>query len=153
MRRKDKEITDHSLIESILKEEPICRIALCDWEKPYLFPMAFGYQDGYLYLHSAREGKKIDLLRKNNQVCFEVESKVEVVPGEKPCDWGMRYYTVIGFGKAYFLEEPDQKKKALDIMMRKFTKESQNEYAETMLEKTEVIKIVIEEMTGKKSGY
>lgn len=150
MRRQDKEITDYGLIESILKDERICRIALCDWEKPYVVPMIFGYQDGYLYLHSATEGKKIDLLRMNNQICFEVESGVEVVPGEQPCNWGIKYYSVIGFGKAYFLEEPDEKRKALDIIMRKFTKENQN-YPEEMLQKTEVIKVVIEEMTGKKS--
>lgn len=153
MRRADKEITDYGLIETILKEERICRIALCDWEKPYIIPMIFGYQDGYLYLHSAPEGKKIDLIRKNNQVCFEVESKVEIIPGEQPCSWGVNYYSVIGIGKAYFIEEPEEKKKALDIMARKFTKENQFEYPEAMLSKTEVIKIVIEEMRGKKSGY
>ncbi len=153
MRRIDKKITDYGLIETILIEERICRIALCDWEKPYLIPMVFGYYDGYLYLHSAPEGKKIDLIRKNNQICFEVESKVEVVPGEQLCNWGINYYSVIGIGKAYFLEEPEEKKKALNIMMRKFTKENQFEYSEDMLRKTEVIKIVIEEMTGKKSGY
>lgn len=153
MRRQDKEIADYGLIETILKEEPICRIALCDWEKPYLIPMVFGYLDGYLYLHSAQEGKKIDLIRKNNQICFEVESKVKVIPGEEPCNWGINYYSVIGFGKAYFLEEPEEKKKALDIMMRKFTKENQLEYPEEMLAKTEMIRVVIEEMTGKKAGY
>lgn len=152
MRRQDKEITDHGLIESILKEELVCRIALSDWEKPYVIPMIFGYHNGYLYLHSANEGKKIDLIRMNNQICFEVESKVEVVTGELPCHWGMKYYSVIGFGKAYFLEEPIEKKKALDIMIRKFTKGTQD-YPEEMLRQTEVIKIVIEEMTGKKSGY
>lgn len=153
MRRNDKAITDQGQIETILKDERVCRIALCDWEKPYLIPMIFGYHDGYLYLHSANEGKKIDLLRKNNQICFEVESKVEVVPGEQACNWGINYYSVIGFGKAYFLEEPEEKKKALDIMMRKFSKESQLSYPEEMLRKTDVIKIIIEEMTGKKSGY
>lgn len=151
MRRQDKEITDYGLIETILKDERVCRIGLCDWEKAYVVPMIFGYQDGYLYLHSATEGKKIDLLRMNNQICFEIESGVEVIPGEIPCNWGIKYNSVIGFGKAYFLEEPDEKKKGLDIIMRKFTKENQN-YPEEMLNKTEVIKVVIEEMTGKKSG-
>lgn len=153
MRRKDKEITDYGIIENILKEEPICRIAMCDWETPYVIPMVFGYQDGYMYLHSSREGKKIDLLRKNNRICFEVESKVQVVPGEQPCHWGVNYYSVIGMGKAYFVDEPEAKKKALDIMMRKFTKANPLEYSEAMLEQVEVIKIVVEEMTGKQSGY
>lgn len=151
MRRQDKEITDYGLIETILKDERVCRIGLCDWEKPYVVPMIFGYQDGYLYLHSATEGKKIDLLRMNNQICFEVESGVEVISGEQPCNWGIKYYSVIGFGKAYFLEEPAEKKKGLDIIMRKFTKENQD-YPEEMLQRTEVVKVVIEEMTGKKSG-
>lgn len=150
MRRQDKVITDYGLIETILKDERICRIALCDWEKPYLVPMVFGYHDGYLYLHSATEGKKIDLLRMNNQICFEVESGVEVIPGEEPSNWRIKYYSVIGFGKAYLIEEPEEKRKALNVIMRKFTKENQ-EYPGEMLRVIEVIKVVIEEMTGKKS--
>ena len=67
---------------------------------------------------------------------------MEIIPGEQSCNWGIKYYSVIGFGKAYFLEEPEEKIKALDIIVRKFTKESQD-YPEEILKKTEVIKVVI----------
>jgi len=63
MRRTDKEILDQELLEKILKEELVCRIALNDQGNPYLVPMIFGYQDHYLFLHSAKEGRKIDILK------------------------------------------------------------------------------------------
>lgn len=69
MRRSDKEIKDKQITEWILKEATICRIALCNYDKPYIVPMNFGFKDNYLYIHSAREGQKIDMIMKNNNVC------------------------------------------------------------------------------------
>jgi hypothetical protein len=65
MRRSDKEIKDPQIIQKIFKDAEVCRIALCDGEKPYLVPMNFGYSENRLYLHSATDGRKIDILRKN----------------------------------------------------------------------------------------
>lgn len=58
MRRSDKEIKDKNIIQWILKEAQVCRIALCNDNKPYIIPMNFGFKDNYIYLHSAAEGKK-----------------------------------------------------------------------------------------------
>lgn len=64
MRRSDKEIKDKSTIESILNEAQVCRIALCNDNKPYIVPMNFGFKDNYIYIHSACEGHKIDIIKK-----------------------------------------------------------------------------------------
>ena len=72
MRRSDKEINDPKTILRIIEEAEVCRIALSDGEKPYIVPMNFGYKDNSLYLHSASEGEKIDILKSNNNICFHV---------------------------------------------------------------------------------
>lgn len=155
MRRSDKELKDKDTIQWILKEAQVCRIALCDDNKPYIVPMSFGFKDNYIYLHSASEGKKIDILNKNSNVCFEVDIQNELVKSEIACNWGMKYYSVIGSGKAYFVEDMDEKRKILDIIMQKYDKTDLKsfEYSEKSLNKTLVIKVELTEITGKKSGY
>jgi len=150
MRRKEREIKDQKEIEDILKACSICRLAMVDEDKPYLVPMNFGYREGTLYLHSAREGRKIDLIRKNPHVCFEVDEIVQFRKAERACDWGVEYKSVIGSGKAFFLTDPEEKRRAFDTIMAQYSDEAYD-YPETMLERTLVIKIEIEKMTGKKS--
>jgi uncharacterized protein len=155
MRRSDKEIKDTETIQWILKEAQVCRIALCDNDKPYIVPMNFGFDDNYIYLHSTSEGKKIGILNKNNNVCFEVDIQNELVKSEIACNWGMKYYSMIGSGKAYFIEDNNEKEKALNIIMQKYSENDAKsfEYSETALNKTTIIKVKISEITGKKSGY
>jgi nitroimidazol reductase NimA-like FMN-containing flavoprotein (pyridoxamine 5'-phosphate oxidase superfamily) len=153
MRRSDKEIKDKNRIKWILDKASVCRIALCDYDKPYIVPMNFGFKDNCLYLHSALEGQKIDILNKNNRVCFEVDIKNEIVTSENACNWGMKYYSVIGFGKANFIEDIDEKRKILNIIMQKYSDAKSFKYSKTALNKTAVIKVKITEITGKKSGY
>ncbi|MGI6464195.1 pyridoxamine 5'-phosphate oxidase family protein [Methanobacterium sp.] len=97
-RRSDKEIKDPEIIQEILNQSPACRIALCDNGKPYIVPMKFAYHDHSLYLHSAINGRKIDILRKNNNICSKWNTEIGLVQSETPCDWGMNYMSVIGSG-------------------------------------------------------
>ena len=153
MRRKEKEITHRADLESIIMRSQVCRLALSEGDQPYLVPLCFGYKDNALYFHSAREGRKVDILRRNNKVCFELDIDHELVKAEKACEWGMKYRSVIGFGKAFFLDEPQSKRTALDIIMEHYSGKGPFSYAEKGFEKSLIIKIEIEFMTGKKSGY
>lgn len=121
MRRSEKEIRDREIIDWVLHEAEVCRIAFSDDENPYMVSMNFGYDGNSIYLHSAQYGRKIDILRKNNRVCFEVDIKTEIVKSSKPCNWGMRYYSVIGFGKSHFWDDNKDKKDALDVIMTKYS--------------------------------
>ena len=151
LRRKEKEITDKSEIESIIRKSLVCRLGILDEGLPYIVPLCFGYDNGALFFHSAKEGRKIEILKKNNQVCFEFDIAAEVQPGgRKACAWGMRYRSVIGFGKALFIEDPDERRKALDVIMRQYA-DGDFEYSEKSFEKALVIKVEIESITGKKS--
>ena len=155
MRRNDKEINNKNTIDRILKEALVCRIALCDNNKPYIVPMNFGFKDNCLYLHSAAEGRKIDIINENNEVCFEVDIEDEIAKSESICNWGMKYYSVIGFGKAKLIEEINEKKNSLDIIIQKYSENNDKsfDYSQSALEKTVIIKVEIKELSGKKSGY
>ncbi len=152
MRRKEKEITDRKLLDKALEEAKTCRIAMCDGDRPYVLPMNFGFKDGCIYLHAAKEGRKIEILKKNPKICFEVETYAILKPvGENICNTGMRYFSVIGSGEAVFVNEEHEKKEALDTIMQKFAGKAHYEYSPDSLAKVVVLKIVIKEITGKKS--
>ncbi|MDK2834552.1 MAG: uncharacterized protein PWP63_1639 [Methanolobus sp.] len=153
MRRSDKEIHDASLLQSVLDEAPVCRLGLCRDNVPYVVPMNFAYRDNTIYLHAAPEGKKLDMIRANPLVCFEVEHRTELVSAEAPCNWGMRYYSIIGWGNASLIEDQAGKAEALNVIMEKYAGQGAYSFPVDALEKIVVIKIRVTGMTGKKSGY
>jgi len=152
MRRKDKEIKDPQEIVAILQQARVLRLGLCSEGIPYVVPLSFGYRDGCLYLHSAKQGKKIEMIRANPRVCFEIDVNAEVIRADQPCDWGMKFASVIGFGAASILEDPEEKKGGLDAIMEHYSSPSAQPYPDSILEHTAVIRVRIEEMTGKRSG-
>jgi nitroimidazol reductase NimA-like FMN-containing flavoprotein (pyridoxamine 5'-phosphate oxidase superfamily) len=152
MRRKEKEIKDPEEIVAILKQAPVLRLGLCCQAVPYVVPLNFGYRDGCLYLHSGKQGKKMDMIRANPRVCFQTDLDVEVIPSDKPCDWGAKFASVIGFGTASILEDPEEKRSGLDAIMEHYASQPAQPYPDSILEHTAVIKVLVEGMTGKRSG-
>ncbi len=152
MRRKEREIKDQSEIERIISKALVCRVAVCEGNKPYIIPMCFGFKDGILFFHSAQEGKKIEILKKNNRVCFEMDVDTELVEGEKGCDWGIKYTSVIGYGRATFIEDMKEKRNALHILLGHYSNKKY-EFSEDSLSQVAIIKIQIESLTGKKAGF
>jgi hypothetical protein len=148
MRRKDREIKDKAGIERIIKKALVCRVALSDGDSPYVFPVCFGFKDGCLYFHSAQEGRKIDILRRNNKVCFEMDIDTEMIEGEIGCEWGIRYSSVIGFGTASFVEDVEEMKEALSVLLEHYS-DKKYEFSEKSLKQVMVIKIQVESLTGK----
>ena len=153
MRRKDKEIKDKKEIELIINKANVCRIALSDNNMPYIVPVNFGYKDNSLYIHSATEGKKIEIIKKNNEICFEIDIAQEILQGKSACHTTMKYYSVIGYGKAYIIDDSEEKIKALNIIIEHYLPEIPHEYSEKFFKKIVIIKVEIDNMTGKKSGY
>lgn len=152
MRREDQEITDIASIEDIIGKGQVCRLALSENERPYIVPLCFGYKDNNLYFHTAREGKKLEIIKKNNNVCFEIDIDQELVKGKKACNCSMKYRSVIGFGKAELIEAIELKRRALNIIMQNYY-EGFFKYPEESIKNTAIIKVEIESMTGKKLGY
>ena len=150
MRRKEKEITEASAIEAIITKSLVCRLALSDDNSPYIVPLCFGYKDKVLYFHGSLKGKKIDIIKKNQKVCFEFDTNTEIVKAEDACRWSMKYRSVIGFGKAVLLKDVDEKRKALNIIMSQYS-DGTFQFNDAILKKMAMIKVEIESMSGKQS--
>jgi uncharacterized protein len=166
MRRKDREITDRAEIDTVLNEATVCRIGLADNGEPYVVPMCFGYDGTFLYLHSVPEasnpsgssrvsfltesdGKKITMIRKNPRCCIEVDICDRVIRGDKPCSWGMRYRSVIGYGRAEIITDPTAKQHGLNRIMEHYGGGT-HDFSEKDLACVTVIRIPLESVTGKK---
>ena len=104
-----------------------------------------------LFFHSASEGRKVQILKANHNVCFEFDQNIDVLPAEKPCKWGMKYQSVIGSGKAVFIEDLKEKRQALNIIMSQYSEDSFS-FPDSAVSNTTVFKVVIDQMTGKQSG-
>ena len=123
MRRKEREVANINEIEEILYQGKTCHVAMVDDGAPYVVPLSYGYQilDGKvleLYFHSALEGKKMDILRKNNKVCFAIAQEGEPVYAENPCNSGYFFSSVIGYGNVVFIDDPDKKCEALSLLYK-----------------------------------
>lgn len=156
MRRRDRQINDQKEIEEILREGTICHLAMSQDNMPYVVPLMYVYDNNAIYFHCAEVGLKLDILRDNNQVCFEVQFTAPdiVLNSERPCDWGIAYKSVIGFGKTMFIEDEVAKKRIYDKLVLKLApKEYVHEkdpYERKKIVGTNIIKVEISSMTGKK---
>jgi len=153
MRRLDKQITDPQIIEEILSKSELCRLGLVDNGEAYIVPVNFGYSDGAIYIHSALQGRKMDILRRNNAVSFEITLSSEVLEKEKACNWGTRYRSVMGTGSISIETEPNIKRKGLDIIMKKYgAPDNILVYDEASLARVALLKLTINNVTAKQSG-
>ena len=154
MRRKDREITDFNEMIEIVKKCDSCVLALNEEGFPYLIPMNFGMdiEDGqlYLYFHCASEGKKLDLIRKDNRVSFEMDCEHKLVLQEEEMECTMGYASVIGQGTIEFVAEED-KLQALKVLMRQYRSED-FQFDTRMLKVTTVLKMKVIHMTGKRKS-
>ena len=154
MRRKDREVTNINEIEKILLQCKTCHVAMVDAGGPYVVPLSYGYKIRggnilELYFHSAPAGKKLDILRKNNNVCFEMAHEGEPLHSDTPCNSGYYFASVIGTGNVIFIDGADEKCEALSIM---FQHQSGKEVTFTpeQAEKICVFKIVSSDFSGKR---
>ena len=121
MRRKDRELADPAELLSVLEKADVCHLAMSDHDVPYLVTMNFGLKHDknfVLYFHCAHEGKKIDLLKKNNLVCFGADIEHEFFMAEKgtSCGCSMRFRSVVGMGRISFITERTEKYEAKEII-------------------------------------
>ncbi|MDR0761030.1 MAG: pyridoxamine 5'-phosphate oxidase family protein, partial [Treponema sp.] len=155
MRRKDREVTGAENLLEILRECTVCRLGMADNGVPYVVPLNFGYeyQDDtlILYFHGAREGKKIDILKKNNRVCFEMDTGHQLTRGDSVCHYGFNYASIVGMGTVEFLEEAAEKIRALNLLMKHQTGEDREfAYGEAELRAVAVYRLRVETVTGKR---
>ncbi len=145
-----KEINNDKAIEDIINKASVLRMGLAVDDMPYVVPLCFGYLNRTFYIHSAKSGKKLDMIRSNNSVCIEIDGNIKLLQNEEPCSWSMNYASVIAFGRAYILESRAEKEVGLNSIMQKYSRKEYH-FREEDLDKVTVIKIVVERITGKMS--
>lgn len=150
MRRNERKITDEKVLNKILLSSNICSVALFDDKYPYVIPMNYGYKDNTLYFHGAFTGKKINLIKKNKKVGFEIHKVHEIIKNDVSCKWTTKYSSITGFGEIDFILESEEKRKGLDIIMQHHGKQ-ENEYSDRHIKNVLILKLKIESMTAKQS--
>jgi nitroimidazol reductase NimA-like FMN-containing flavoprotein (pyridoxamine 5'-phosphate oxidase superfamily) len=122
MTKRERQITDPDQIRDILEKGKVLHLGLAVDNEPYVVPMNYGhtFENGKLtlYLHSALRGKKLDMIRKNPNVFFEIDCDVQPFEGVKPCQYGIVYSSVMGRGVAHIVEDVEEKKQAMMALMK-----------------------------------
>jgi len=153
MRRADREVKDINEILRIVDKAKVLHLGLFDDDYPYIVPMHYGYEykGGNLifYMHGAKEGHKLDLIRNNPNVCIELECDIELVSGDDiPCKYGSTFASVIGRGYAEILKHIKEKIVGLKLLMMNQTGR-EFEIDEKMANTVEVIKVTVHSFTAK----
>jgi len=152
MKKVHQEITDQSIVAEILRNSRICRIGIADKEVPYVLPFNYGYKDPYLYIHCARSGKKIDLLKENPRVCFEMEQYAEILKKDKACNWATTYRSIVGYGKIEIVDDFSQKQKGLEILMAHNGAPGKKDFEPEKVDSVLILRLTIDSLTGKQSS-
>ncbi len=150
MRRSEQEITKKADIEAVIAEAEFCRLGLIDGDQPYIVPLNFGYRDNVLYFHSAKEGKKMELIKRSPKVCVEFEANTRIIKAEEACKWATEYQSVIGFGTASIVDDLDEKREAFAVIMAQYS-DKEYQISDKAINGTAIVKVEIDEMTGKES--
>jgi uncharacterized protein len=154
MPRKVRIIANETEKEEVIKKCDCCYVGMVDEQNlPYVVPFNFGYRDKYIYLHSAPEGKKINILRKNNRVCiaFSTDHQMYHQHESMACSYSMFYKSVICYGKVEFIDNFEQKVEAMNIIMQQYTGKDFT-YSVPSINGVRVYRVLVEEMTGKEFG-
>ena len=152
MRRSEKEVTARAEIDAIIRRSQVFRLGLSDEGRPYVVPLCFGYDGTALYFHCAREGRKLEILRRNNRVCLEFDVVEGLSEAPEACGWGTRFESVIAWGAPRLIEDPAEKRDALDLIMSHYAgvrSDSPWTYDESTLARTVVVRIPLETVTAK----
>ena len=152
MTKRERQVTDEKQILQILDAGKVLHLGLAVDNEPYVVPMNYGYthEDGklVLYLHSAVRGKKLDMMRANPKVFFEIDTDLQPFEGVKPCQYGLAYSSVMGRGTARIVEDVQEKMRAMSVLMKTQTGKDFT-FNEELVSIVAVIRIDVAEYTAK----
>ena len=153
MTKRERQILDPEEIRHILDAGMVLHLGLAVNNEPYVVPMNYGYTfEGerlVVYLHSAVRGKKLDMLRQNPNVFFSIDCDRIPFEGAVPCQYGLAYASLMGCGTARILEDVEEKKKAMSILMKTQTAKDFT-FEDRLVSIVAVIRIDVTEYTAKR---
>ncbi|SPF45973.1 putative flavin-nucleotide-binding protein [Syntrophobacter sp. SbD1] len=150
-RRKERTMKTSREMELLLERMPVGRLAVMTADGPYVIAVNYLFFEGGIYFHSGQAGRKMEALRSDSRVCFLVDDVGPQVIFEQGCGISQIYESVVCFGKAEVVEGPIEKMLILEKMVQKFVPENNAlpPMKDQNIEKTAVVKIVVESMSGK----
>ena len=149
MRKSAKEITDRAELEEVLARADVLYLALHDEPAPYVIPLTFAYAEGALWFHCAREGTKLDLIRRDPRAGFSAVADAHIVPGTEACGFSSTGRSVVGRGTARICTDPAERRCGLDALMHRHGV-AHPVYRPDSFERTCVVRIAVEELRGKR---
>lgn len=152
MRRKEREISNRAEIDGIINASTVMNLAFADNNIPFLVPVFYAYDGSVLYFHSAQAGTKIEIMKRNNVVCFAISVDQGFIENDLACDFEAKHRTVIGLGKTSCIEDESEKIRILDMIVSRFS-DKKFEYPKGNLAHTAVIRIDIDSIKGKTHGF
>ena len=154
MRRTDRELTSKEELIDVLNGGKIVQVAFIDENEPYIVTLNYGYRWNAekirLYFHSATEGRKIKCIKNNPNVCFTIAICDPFVQGEKACNYGMKYRSVVGYGRMRIVENDEERILGLNLLMEQYTGNDNWAYDDDMMKKTMVHCLEVEKISGKR---
>ncbi|MHA1680507.1 MAG: pyridoxamine 5'-phosphate oxidase family protein [Promethearchaeota archaeon] len=151
MRKRNRKIKEMAEVEAILKECRVCRLAMSKDNQPYVIPVNYGYENMVIFIHTGKEGMKMDFLKENDKVCIEVDRNCNLIAADSACKFSYAYESVVAFGEVSIIDEPAGKRKALDIIMKHQTGTGGWEYNKPILDMVRLLQIPLHHVTGKRS--
>lgn len=152
MTRRELEVKDRDEIIRILDKCKVLHLGLVDGDEPYVVAMNYGYtledENLTLYLHAATAGYKLDLIRANPKVFFEMDCDVMPFEGKVACQYGTSYSSIMGRGRAEIVEDVEEKKQILSVFMKSQTGQDFT-FQDKLVSIVSVIKIQVSEYTAK----
>jgi nitroimidazol reductase NimA-like FMN-containing flavoprotein (pyridoxamine 5'-phosphate oxidase superfamily) len=156
MRRVDREVSGRDELRALIEKADACHLAFAVDDQPYIVTMNFGCEwPGdlpVLYFHCAREGQKLDMMRRNPRVCFELDGEHELTTGSSPCDWGMKYASVVGYGLLSEIADEGERRRGLDLVMRHYGWGGDGAYQAGPMRSATVLRLVVSELSGKRKS-
>lgn len=147
-------IEEREIIDKIIRKNIVCYVGLIDLDdRPYVIPMNFGYAGDTLYLHSAPEGRSVEALKKNPNVCITFSEGHELIyqNEEVACSYRMKSSSVICRGRVVFENDFDKKIECLNIIMKQYS-DREFKYSDPAVKNVLIWKVEIEEVSSKIFG-
>lgn len=154
MRRKDREVAEKEELRGILDRCHVCRLGLYDGQEVYILPLNFGYswqgELPELFFHGAAKGRKFDIIAGNPRVAFEMDCSHRMITAETPCEWSMEFESIVGQGVLEVVEDPDLRRRGLDLLMEKAGYKGGQDYDPRVMAATAVLRLTVTRMSGKR---
>lgn len=140
--------TDSDVVQDILDRAMFMHLAINDADGPHVVPVNFAAKDGVIYMHSGAKGRKMEALRSGAHVAFSVLGRTELKDGDKACEFGYKYESVVGAGVPEILEDDAERLEHLKFIAAKYGAEK-CPISEKAMKATVVIAIKTTEITAR----